>query len=71
MKHYTWDEKIDSLVKLAKATGTYLDVVIEEPGSDGHIEARRHLFDAYDEFCEWRHGEPYVVDEIKALMSNK
>lgn len=70
MKHYTWEEKIDSLVKLAKATGKYTNI-ITEVGTDGYKEARQQLFDAYEEFCNWRHEEPYVVDEIKALVAQK
>ena len=67
-KHYTWEEKIDSLVKLAKVVGSYIEASREDPGSDGYKELRRKLLEAYDEFCEWRHDEPYVVDEIKELL---
>jgi hypothetical protein len=61
----TWEEKIDSLVRLAKAAGRYTNA---EPGTDYYRDARRELFDAYEEFCQWRHEEPYVVDEIKQLL---
>lgn len=61
----TWEEKIEILVKLAKAVGRYTNA---EPGTDYHNDARRGLFDAYEEFCQWRHDEPYVIGEIKALM---
>jgi hypothetical protein len=27
--------------------------------------------DVDDEFCEWRHDEPYVVDEIKELLKGQ
>jgi len=67
-KRYTWEEKIDNLVRMAKVVGTYLEVEIEDPGSDGHKATREKLKETYLEFCEWRHDEPYVVDEIKALM---
>lgn len=66
-KHYTWEEKIDSLVKLAKAAGRYINSR-DEQGTDYNIEAMFSLRDAYEEFCEWRHDEPYVVDEIKMLL---
>ena len=65
---YTWEMKIDNMAKLAKEVGSYLEVSREDPGSDGHKDARRRVKDAYDEFCEWRHDEPYVVDEIRALI---
>ena len=61
----TGEEKIESLVKLAKAVGRYTNA---EPGTDYYNDARRALFTAYEEFCQWRHDEPYVVDEIKSLM---
>lgn len=61
----TWEEKIESLVKLAKAAGRFLDA---ERGTEGYQVTREHLMSAYDEFCDWRHEEPYVVDEIKALV---
>ena len=63
-KKYTWEEKIDSLVTLAKAVGRYTNAEI---GTDYYRDARLKLFYAYDDFCQWRHEEPYVVDEIKAL----
>ena len=65
-KRYTWEEKIESLVRLAKAAGRFLNA--EEVDSDYYKDARGHLFAMYAEFCEWRHDEPYVVDEIKALL---
>lgn len=65
---YTWEEKIENLVCMAKLIGTYLEVEREEPNSDGHRETRRHLKDAYEEFCAWRHDAPYVVDEIRTLL---
>ncbi len=61
----TWEEKIESLVKLAKAVGRFTNT---DRGTEGYKVTREHLFRAYDEFCEWRHDEPYVVDEIKALL---
>lgn len=67
-KQYTWQEKIDNLVELAKAVGTYLKVEVEDPGTDGHRDARTKLKDAYDTFCEWRHDEPFVADEIRMLF---
>ena len=70
-KRYTWEEKIDSLVKLAKIAGSYIEASREDPGSDGHKELRRKLREAYDEFCEWRHDEPYVVDEIWELLRRR
>lgn len=72
MKHYTWEEKIESLVTLAKAVGKYTDVETEcvgvEREADGYKEAWRQLEEAYEDFCQWRHDEPYIVDEIKALL---
>ncbi len=65
-KHYTWEEKIESLVKLAKAVGRFTNT---DRGTEGYKVTREHLFAAYKEFCQWRHDEPYVVDEIKALLS--
>jgi len=67
---YTWEEKIDNLVKLAKAAGRYLNSR-DEQGTDYNEEAMFNLREAYDEFCEWRHDEPYVVDEIWALLGRK
>jgi hypothetical protein len=67
-KHYTWEEKIESLVKLAKAAGRYVN---SREGTDYNEEAMFNLREAYDEFCQWRHDEPYVVDEIKALLGRK
>ena len=64
----TWEEKIDSLAKLAKAAGRFLNT---DQGTAGYQEARGHLLAVYVEFCEWRHEEPYVVDEIKALLAEK
>jgi|SRR5579863_5855991 len=63
-KSYTWEDKIECLVQLAKAVGSYIEVSREEPGSDGYKEHRRELLVAYQAFCEWRHTPPYVVDEI-------
>jgi hypothetical protein len=64
----TWEEKIDSLVKLAKAAGAFLN---SEPRTEYRAEMHRKMDDAYIEFCEWRHEEPYVVDEIKQLLESK
>src|SRR6266571_9205261 len=66
-KHYTWEEKIDNLAKLAKAAGSYINSR-DELGSDYNNEAMFNLREAYEEFCQWRHDEPYVVDEIKELL---
>ncbi len=66
-KHYTWEEKIDNLAKLAKAAGSYINSR-DELGSDYNNEAMFNLREAYEEFCQWRHEEPYVVDEIKELL---
>jgi hypothetical protein len=68
----TWEEKIDSLVKLAKATGSFLHL-IDDKDFDSHTykKMRQNIYDAYDEFCQWRHDEPYVVDEIKGLLEHK
>ncbi len=69
MKKYTWEEKIDSLVRLAKSTGTFLHL-LDDKDYDSHTykKMRQNILEAYDEFCDWRHEEPYVVDEIKALL---
>lgn len=66
----TWEEKIESLAKLAKAAGRYTNNETER-GTDYAEEARRGLLEAYEEFCGWRHDEPYVVDEIKALLARE
>lgn len=68
---YTWEEKIENLLKMAKLVGTYLEVEIEVPGSDGHKEIRRKLDNEYAAFCDWRHSDPYVVDEIKQLLTGE
>jgi hypothetical protein len=68
---YTWEQKIDQLVSMAKLIGTYLEVEREEPGSDGHKETRGALKDAFEQFCDWRHDEPYVADEIKKLIDTE
>lgn len=65
MKTYTWEEKIESLVTLAKAAGRYTNA---EAGTDYCKDAHRKLLDTYEDFCQWRHDEPYIVDEIKALL---
>ncbi len=70
-KRYTWEEKIDNLARIAKEVGVYLDVEIEEPGSDYTRDVRRSLMTAYEEFCQWRHDEPCVVDEIKTLLGEQ
>jgi hypothetical protein len=62
-----WEEKIDSLVKLAKAAGRYINDETEH-GTDYAEDARSRLLEAYEEFCAWRHDEPYVVDEIKGFL---
>lgn len=67
-RRYTWEEKIESLVKLAKAAGRYINDETEH-GTDYAEDARRRLLEAYEEFCHWRHDEPYVVDEIKGLLA--
>jgi len=72
-KRLTWEEKIDSLVKLAKSAGRYInseeiDLLSPSTRYDYYRDAQRKFRDAYYEFCEWRHDEPYVVDEIKALI---
>jgi hypothetical protein len=65
----TWEQKVESLIKLAKATGRFINASPGEPGTDDYRnDARKSLLAAYDEFCEWRHDDPYVVDEIKALL---
>ena len=66
-KPYTWEEKIDNLARLAKAAGRYINSR-DELGSDYNEEAMFNLREAYEEFCQWRHEEPYVVDEIKELL---
>lgn len=70
-KTYTWEEKIESLVTLAKAAGDYINLPPNgEPGEIAHYnETRSKLREAYDAFCEWRHDEPYAIDEIKAALS--
>jgi hypothetical protein len=68
-KHYTWEEKIDNLAEIAKAVGSYLDEEVQTYGTDYFHDVRRRLLAAYDTFCDWRHDEPYVVDEIKALLA--
>lgn len=70
MSNYTWYDKVNNLVKLAKAVGDLLEVEIEEPGSDGHKEARQKLKEAYEEFCQWRHDEPDIVDLINTKLSD-
>jgi len=65
----TWEPKVESLVRLAKATGRFINASPSEPGTDDYYDdARKGVIAAYDEFCEWRHDDPYVVDEIKALL---
>jgi hypothetical protein len=63
----TWEEKIESLVKLAKVAGCFLNA---EPGTAYSKDAHQSLHDAYKEFCDWRHDEPYVVDEINQVIKN-
>lgn len=63
-KSLTWEDKIECLVTLAKAVGAIYEVADEPEGCDGYKEARTKLREAYQAFCEWRHDEPYVVDEI-------
>jgi hypothetical protein len=63
---YTWEQKIESLVTLAKAAGRFLNT---DQGTEGHKATRGHLLAVYAAFCEWRHDEPYAVDEIKALLA--
>lgn len=65
---YTWEEKIETLVKLAKAVGRFTNT---DRGTEGYKITREHLIRAYDEFCEWRHDEPYLVDEIKELLGRR
>lgn len=65
----TWEEKIESLVNLAKATGRFLNTETE-PETDYSQDAHKRLHDAYKEFCDWRHDEPFVVDEIKQAIKN-
>ncbi len=67
VKRYTWEGKIESLVTLAKAVGRYTNA---EAGTDYHTDARKKLDEAYEEFCQWRHDEPYLVDEIKQLLNS-
>ena len=61
-KKRTWQEKLESLVTLAKSVGTYTNTDV---GTEGRTTARCALYDAYADFCEWRHEEPYVADEIQ------
>lgn len=72
-KRYTWEEKIDNLAALAKAVGRYLDAEEEminpSIATDYYNDARGKLKDLYEEFCQWRHDERYVVDEIKLLLA--
>ncbi len=70
-KRYTWEQKIDNLARVAKEVGVYLDAEIEAPGSDYTCDTRRRLMAAYEEFCQWRHEEPCVIDEIKALIAQE
>jgi hypothetical protein len=65
----SWEEKIENLVKLAKAAGRYINSR-DELGTDYNNEAMFNLRDTYDEFCEWRHDEPYIVDEIKQKIGH-
>jgi hypothetical protein len=76
VKRYTWEEKIESLVKLAKAAGRYInseetDLLSPSTRSDYFHDAQRKFREAYYEFCDWRHDEPYVVDEIKAMLAQR
>jgi hypothetical protein len=70
-KHYTLEEKIENLVTLAKAAGRYTEAETNAEGkADDYLQdARRSLLEAYETFCEWRHEEPYIVDEVKALRT--
>lgn len=75
-KPYTWEEKIESLVELAKAAGRYInseetDLLTPSTRSDYYHDARRAFREAYEEFCQWRHDEPYVVDEIKHKLAKE
>lgn len=70
-KHYTWEEKITSLVTLAKAAGTYINAYPGEGPQDAYFQdAWRKLNETYAEFCQWRHEEPYLVDELFALVQH-
>ncbi len=63
----TWEEKIESLLKLAKRVDTFFST---HSGQDC-LDRCPGLFLtrlASDEVDAWRHDEPYVVDEIKALL---
>jgi len=58
VQQMTWEQKVESLVKLAKAAGRFINAT---PGTDDyHNDARRSMFEAYE--------EPYVVDEVNALL---
>ncbi len=63
----TWEEKIESLLKLAKRVDTFFSThegVNSLDKTPGLFLVRL----ASDEVDAWRHDEPYVVDEIKALL---
>ena len=66
-----WEQKIDALVRIAKEVDVYLDAEIQAPRSDYTHDVRMRLIEMCEEFCQWRHDEPYVVDEIKGLLDQQ
>jgi hypothetical protein len=51
-------EKWENLVRLAKAAGRMFDG--NEPGDEQwQKEVREKIRKEYDDFCDWRHEEPY------------
>jgi len=66
-EYYTWEEKVESLVKLAKRVDTFF-TSREGVNSLDKIPGLFLVRLASDEVGEWWHDKPNVVDEIKALL---
>jgi hypothetical protein len=69
-RHYTWEEKIESLVKLAKRVDTFFSSR-EGENSLNKIPDLFLVRLASDDVGTWWHDEPSLIDEIKALIGQK
>ncbi len=63
-----WEEKIESLMKLAKRVDTFFSTRSGAESLD-KIPGLFLVRLASDDVGVWWHDEPYVVDEIKELLS--
>jgi len=60
-------DKLDSLVHLAKTVGKYVN---SEAGGDERKVMWEQLNYEYEDFCEWRHEEPFREHSMSEILES-